>query len=115
MKTTSSVLKRGPAKFDMVGQFLGYDLKDTSESITPGLQKRLLRYAERELTELGLLPMPKCMRCEVYTLDGDEPPSERSYGVRFITGAGAYIGVQGILTRKGWPTLDHGLDIGDRA
>ena len=42
---------------------------------------------------------------------GDEAPSERAYDVRVVNPQGGIIGVQHILTRHGWPTLNHGFFI----
>lgn len=110
MKTT--VMKRGAAQFNQVGQFLGYPLKDLDEQISVGLTKRLVQYAERRLTDAGFSFLSKDWKIEAYTMDGDEAPADRSYCVRFENESGGHIEVTGILTKRGWPVLDHGFSIG---
>lgn len=112
MQLTTTVMKRGAARFDMVGQFLGYPLKPVNEAISPGLAKRLARYAVHRLTDEGFEPFLKTAEIEVYTLDGDSSPSQRNYVVKFKTPKGGYIELVGIMTRGGWPSIDHGFTIG---
>ncbi|RQR65680.1 hypothetical protein DIE18_04310 [Burkholderia sp. Bp9125] len=108
----TEVMKRGPAQFDMVGQFLGYSLHDVDECITAGLAQRLAKYAAQELDEAGFSALSASAKMSVYTLDGDQPPADRSYCVRWQNAKGGYVEVVGNLTRKGWPTLNHGFAIG---
>lgn len=103
------VMVRGEARFDMVGQKLPHSLHDTDEQITPGLAKRLAYYAVNELEDNGF--DISGWSCEVYTMDGDDRPSQRFYTVEFTHPKGGMVGVQGILTSHGWPNLDHGLCI----
>lgn len=102
-----SVLQRNPARFDMVGQRLSDTLRDTAQTISPGLVQRLRHYAAGALEEAGF--EVSAWACEVYTMDADESPSDRSYTVEFVNSRGGMLGVQGILTRSGWPMLDHGV------
>lgn len=102
-----SVLQRNPARFDMVGKRLDDTLRDTAQTISPGLVQRLRSYAAKNLEEAGF--EIGAWACEVYTMDADESPADRSYTVEFINPRGGMLGVQGILTRAGWPCLDHGV------
>jgi len=110
MDTVSTVYQRGDARFDLAGRFLGYPLSETGDAISEGLKQRLARYAEKRITELGLFPS-NVQTCNVSTMDADRPPSERGYQVDFVIEEGGTIGVSGILTKHGWPTLDHGLHV----
>lgn len=105
----SSVLRRGPARFNMVGQRLPDSLHDTDQAIAKGMVKRLHRYALRALSDAGF---DVCgWACEVYTMDGDDRPSERTYCVEFTNAKGGMLGVKAIHVSKGHPFLDHGLCI----
>jgi hypothetical protein len=108
----TEVLKPGPARFNMVGQSLPTILRTIDESISKGLAERLHRYAERELIEQGFGALAKDAKVKVYTIDGDDKPADRSYCVRWHTPQGGYVELIGILTRSGWPSLDHGFAIG---
>lgn len=112
MQLSTTVMTRGPAQFNMAGQFLGYPLKNMAKVISPGLAQRLARYAVQRVTETGFEPLLKDADIEVYTADGDYPPSDRSYAVKFKTPKGGYLELVGIFTRRGWPSLDHGFAIG---
>jgi len=105
----NTVLKRGPARFTMVGTKLPYTLHETGEEISAGLAKRLHAYALRRLSNAGF-PVSD-WDCEVYTMDGDNRPADRSYTVEFTNSKGGMIGLQGILTNHGWPVVDHGFCI----
>lgn len=110
MQTNDLVMKRAPARFTMTGQKLPYDLiEQPDQRISPGLVARLQRYAIERLAQSGF-KVDGC-KCEVSTMDGDLPPSERYYVVNFVNEAGGGIGVQGIGTAHGHPQLDHGLCI----
>lgn len=113
LSIATEVLKRGPARFDMVGKFLGYNLHKVDEVISRGLAHRLAVYATRRMEEGGFAVFTAVSKPEVYTTDGDEPPADRSYCVRWRSEKGGYIEVIGILTKHGWPCLDHGLAIGE--
>ena len=108
----TEVLKQGPARFDMVGKRLPTYLHSTDESISKGLAERLHRYAERELIDQGFEPLAKDAKVSVYTIDGTDKPADRSYCVRWHTPKGGYVELIGILTHRGWPTVDHGFAIG---
>ncbi len=112
MQPSTTVLSRGKPQFDMSGTFLGYPLRVLPESISSGLSARLTRYAIRRLTEAGFDPLLKLATIEVYTTNGDELPANRAYCVKFTTPQGGYIELIGILTKSGWPSLDHGFAIG---
>lgn len=105
---TTSVTRRTP-NFNMVGQRLPDSLRDVDEVISPGLVQRLHRYALKNMAEAGF--DVSGWDCEVYTMDGDDRPSDRAYCVEFTNAKGGMIGVQGILTSHGHPCLDHGLHI----
>ncbi|PRD42069.1 hypothetical protein C5748_18095 [Phyllobacterium phragmitis] len=108
----SEVLKRGPARFDMVGRKLPYTLHDTDETISSGLLERLHRFGHSRLTEAGFEIGSGKWQCHVYTMDGDLPRLERYYTVEFTHVKGGMIGVHGIaIGAGGWPCLDHGLCI----
>ena len=109
-ETKTSVLRRGEPRFDMVGRRLPDSLHDTDETISPGLVARLRRYAERILVDAGF--EVATWACEVYTLDAERPPSERIYTVEFTNAKGGMIGVQGIMTSSGHPSLNHGVICG---
>lgn len=85
-------------------------LYSTDEEISNGMCVRLVNYACKELIENGL---NQCLSwgVNVSTLDGDCKPSDRSYCVNFKNDKGLEISLVGILTKSGWPTLDHGFEI----
>ena len=111
----TEVLKPGPTEFNMCGQVACRPLLDTDESISKGLAERLHRYAERELIGHGFGALAKDAQVKVYTIDGDDRPADRSYCVRWHTPQGGYVELIGILTRAGWPCVDHGFAIGHEA
>jgi len=80
--------------------------------IPQGLAARLHNYALKTVGSAGFKEAVKDWAPSVYTLDGDDTPSNRSYCVRWTNAEGGHIEVVGILTRNGWPFLDHGLAIG---
>lgn len=84
---------------------------DIGEVISNGLVGRLFKYATKRACEAGFDSVMD-WDVEVYTLDGREPPPDRSYCVKFKNSLGGYIEVIGILTNRGWPSLDHGFAIG---
>lgn len=108
----TEVLMPGPARFDMVGKKLPTILHATDERISKGLAERLHRYAERELIDQGFGALAADAKVSVYTIDGDDKPADRSYCVRWHTPKGGYVELIGILTRAGWPCVDHGFAIG---
>lgn len=101
------VMKRGPSRFNMVGQSLPHTLHVTAEAISSGLVRRLHQYALNRMSDAGF--GVEEWLCEVSTMDGEIPPSERYYCVEFTNAKGGTIGVQGISTHHGHPHLDHGL------
>jgi hypothetical protein len=105
---TSSILRRGPSRFNMVGQKLPDSLQQTDQTIPTGLLDRLHRYGLRFMEESGF--DVTSWSCEIYTTDGDLPSAERMYCVEFTNHKGGMLGVQGIMIGKGGhPCLDHGL------
>lgn len=112
MKLNTRVLARDPARFDMTGRKLTGSLHYLAEAISPGLAHRLFHYAHDRMIEAGFGPAIEGWQAEVYTIDGDEKPANRSYCVRWRNPQGGYLELIGILTRHGWPSLDHGFDIG---
>lgn len=113
MGVTTTVMQTGPAHFNQVGQFQYYPLTDTTESISAGLTQRLLKYAARRFADAGLAAAIAETQAEVYTTDADLRPSQRQYGVKFRHPQGGYVELTCILTRAGWPVLDHGFQIGE--
>ena len=123
---TTEVMQRGKPRFDMCGHSLPDTLTTTSETISAGLTARLHRYAFQRLECAGFAatvrrpaglidgaPSYSEWPCEVYTMDAEDKPANRSYCVRWKNEEGGTIEVVGILTRRGWPSLDHGLAIGE--
>lgn len=108
IRTTTYV--RDPARFDMCGRFLGHDLREVSADIRVGLARRLVRYAEQRLLDSGFV-LPPDWAVGVQTSDGDQPASERIYHVTWTTPKGGELGVGGIMTKNGWPFLDHGFHV----
>jgi len=108
----TEVYKHLPVRFDMTGQIVSRPISLTNESISHGLACRLYNYALNALDSAGFKETVKDWLPSVYTLDGDDSPSDRAYCVRWTNNKDGYIEVIGILTRKGWPSLDHGLSIG---
>ena len=106
---STRVMRSGQARFDMVGQQLPDGLHDTDQTISPGLVSRLVRYALGTLDGAGFAV--RDWPCEVYTMDGDLIRSERYYCVEFTNAKGGMIGVQGIGTLRGHPSIDHGVCI----
>lgn len=111
MHLQTEVLKHGPTQFDMVGQVVARPLYTVEETISKGLAERLHRYAERELIDQGFGALAKDAKVTVYTIDGEEKPADRSYCVRWHTPKGGYVELIGILTKAGWPTVNHGFAI----
>ncbi len=108
MKTTVFQAK---ARHNQVGQRLPDALHATPEQITAGLASRLRRYAEQRLTDAGFTHAAG-WEFAAYTMDADDKTANRAYTVRFQNEKSGYVEVIGILTNKGWPTLDHGFAIG---
>ena len=104
---TATVLRRSKPRFDMAGRRLPDTLHDTDMAISAGTVARLHRFALRRLTDAGF--DVSAWSCEVYTMDAERPPADRTYTVEFTNPRGGMIGVQGILMERGWPVLDHGL------
>ncbi len=108
----TEVYQRGESRFNMVGQKLPDHLHITDKVITQGLAFRLARYALQRLDVAGFAKAVEGWKLTVYTMDAELPSSDRYYSVRWQNESGGYIDVNGILTRRGWPSLDHGYSIG---
>lgn len=106
-----TTMKRGPAQFNCVGSFLHYPLIEIGGTISQGLVERLVRYAHDRVGRAGFARAIEGTSVEVYTMDAENRPSDRTYGVKFINDQGGEIEVCQIHTRAGWPFLDHGLAI----
>lgn len=104
---TTTVMERGKPRFNMVGQKLADTLHEIEETISPGLVGRLRKYAIGRLESAGF--EIGGWDCEVYTMDGDVPRSDRYYTVEFTNAKRGMLGVQGIGTRHGHPDIDHGV------
>jgi len=107
----TEVLRQGPTQFDMVGKRLDTPLIVTGEEISCGLVMRIKRYACARITDAGFQDLVNTWQISVYTIDGNDRPADRSYCVRWTNSKSGYIEVIGILTSKGWPSLDYGLAI----
>lgn len=113
MNITSTIYKTEPTQFTMTGQRLDNTLTTQPTLISAGLVKRLHRYALGSMAEVGFDAVIQGWNVNVYTMDADEKVTDRYYSVRFINPQQGYIQVSGImLNAQGWPTLDHGFDIG---
>lgn len=108
----TEVYLRGESRFTMAGQKLPDQLHITDKVITHGLAFRLARYALQRLNDAGFAKAVEGWKLTVYTMDADLPSAERYYSVRWKNDTGGYIEVNGILTSRGWPSLDHGYSIG---
>ena len=108
----TEIYKAQPARFDMAGQRLPDFLDLTSEQISAGLTQRLARYALRSLDDAGFKETVQGWACIVSSSDAEDTPANRSYHVRFKNAKGGFIEIMGILTKSGWPFLDHGITAG---
>ncbi|WP_427121610.1 hypothetical protein [Pseudomonas aeruginosa] len=114
MEHTTEVYAPWPARFNMVGQKLPTQMHLTEEKISQGLATRLLRYAEKALDAEGFLDAVAGWEVTIGTDNADERPADRFYWVKWTNPKGASLSITGILTSRGWPHLDHGMQI-DRA
>ena len=112
MTIKTEVYQQGPSRFDMCGNLLPNNLSLTDETISPGLAKRLHNYGLTRLDDAGFLSLASSWQVEVYTINANDIPGDRSYCIKWINSDGGYIELVGIFTRSGWPCLDHGWDIG---
>lgn len=111
MQVSTEVYMPGPARFDMCGQRLPTQLHLTEDSISAGLALRLMRYAEKALDAEGFLVPVNGWEVTVGTDDADEIPANRFYWVKWTNPKGASLSIVGILTSRGWPHLDHGMQV----
>lgn len=107
----TEIYKPGKTMFNAVGQVVCRPVHKVEGSISTGLASRLMQYAERELIAAGFGALAKDATVTVYTIDGDDRPADRSYCVKWLMPQGGYVELIGILTRFGWPSLDHGFSI----
>lgn len=113
MTIESTVYVKQPTRHTMYGAAIPKDLRvDVSSEISGGLVKRLVSYAIEGFESAGFMSFVREARLSVYTVDGDLQSPDRSYCVRAQCEKGGYIEMIGILTSKGWPTIDHGFYIG---
>jgi len=101
--TQNTVYVRDPARFDMTGRKLSDTITPTGDDISHGTVTRMHRYALRHLADAGF--DVSTWACEVYTMDGDLPPSERTYAVEFTSTKGGKLSICGIHTSNGHPFL----------
>ena len=107
----TEVYAKAPPRFNLGGQLLATQLIKTDDAISQGLAKRIVKYAERTLNDAGFLEAVTGWQVTVPTIDAEDIPSERSYNVQWENNDGGILEVVGILTHRGWPTMDRGLDI----
>lgn len=108
----SEVYKKGEYRHDMCGQTLPQQVFITEDDISQGTCERLVNYATDRIKQAGLGFILN-WNCVVSTLDQDLLPPDRVYCVNWTNEQGTRISVDGILTRKGWPSLDHGISIAE--
>lgn len=113
MSTPATAVMSRVSRFNQIGQRLDDFLVVTEDSISTGLANRLHRHAVSRLSAAGFSKMLEDSQVEIYTMDAEQKPADRSYSVRFKNKLGGYIEVIGIQTNHGWPSLDYGFDIGE--
>lgn len=106
----TEIMRKGPQRYDMTGRALARSLHVTDEIISHGLAARLYHYATGRLEDSGF-EFAISWQGVVYTTDSEYRPSERAYSVSFTNSKGGQITLSGILTRAGWPCVDHGFYI----
>lgn len=95
--------KVGKANFDMCGRLLSHQINKIDNEISEGLSIRLRNYAAKQLRDYGF---PVYTRCVIEKTDN-------YYTVDFVNHLNGSIGISGIFIGKGgWPTIDHGFQIG---
>lgn len=112
MQVTSEVFREGQPHFNWTQYRTNWPILRTDETISHGLMHRLAKYALKRLDEAGFKAAIEGWECNVYTLDGNDRPSDRVYQVRFMNSKGGFLEVDRIHTSKGWPFLDHGISAG---
>lgn len=110
----TEVYEKLPIRF-MAGQSLPQEVRITAEVVSHGLAKRLHAYALDRLRQAGMEKSIDGFEVVVSTSDAEDRPAERMYEVSWVNKQRAFIAVVGILTRQGWPSIDHGLSIGEHA
>ena len=107
MNIQSQIYKSDPARFNMVGQKLTQTIQQVEGEISQGLLKRILSYANKEISAYGFERVTENADISVYTIDND-----KIYTVRWTNEKGGYVELSGIHTHKGWPHLNFGFNIG---
>jgi hypothetical protein len=108
----SEVYKVGESRYDMTGRKISTPVAKTTEQISAGTCKRLLRYATDRVIGAGL-DFVLTWDVVISTMNHDWPPSDRIYCVNWTNKQGTRISVEGIFTLKGYPHLDHGIRIAE--
>lgn len=112
MKIKTVVSKRVPQEEVCCGWSRPDLVVDVPGEISQGLAKRLVKYAAKRLKSVGFNePIEKNWPVEVYTMDAENLPADRTYVVKRENKDGGIIEVIGIFTKSGHPFLDHGLSI----
>ena len=111
MHIETEVLRKGPARHDMCGQFKGYPLSLTDGKISKKLSSHLVRYATGRVNDAGLMPQV-IEKVTVGTADEEDKVADRAYWVTFRTPQGGELTVQGILLYANQTVnVDHGLSV----
>ena len=114
MQLTTKIYNQKKSRFDIAGQKLSTTLQESSGLISEHLAKRILKYAKIEMFKLGFNVNRGHTDVEIETNDDHLPRSERSYTALFKNAYGGKIGLQGILTKNGYPIVHHGLIIQEK-
>lgn len=107
MNIQSQIYKSDPPRFNMVGQKLTQTIQLVDGEISQGMLKRIVSYANKEISEYGFEKFTENSDISVYTIDNN-----KVYTVRWTNSKGGYIELTGIHTSKGWPHLNYGFNIG---
>lgn len=100
------------ANFNVYRNCYNKRVTKTSEKISPGLVKRLIRYTEREIESIGFSSLIDAASAwEIETNDGKLKPSERLYHVTLSRPEGGQLILNGIMTDHGHPFLNHGFGV----
>lgn len=85
-------------------------LIDDGDRITEGMAKRVANYARKRLEAAGFGSILDRGTLHVSgQCSYSDAQKDLTYQVEFHMPEGGIIGVQGILTDKGWPCIDHGF------
>lgn len=107
----TEIMRKGSYRYDAAGRSLGQSLIETDQRVSQPIARQLVQHATSRLSRAGF--DVDGWRVKVWTMDGDDAPADRAYGVSFFNSRGGAVEVVGILldsaTRR--PYLDHGLAI----